>query len=314
MRAIRVEQFGGPEVLVLREVEDPRPGPGQVLIRLRAAGVNPVETYIRQGQYARLPGLPYIPGSDGAGDVLEVGRDVSHLKVGDRVFVSGAPTYAEKTVAPAAAVRRLPDHLSYAEGAAIGVPYRTAYRALFTAAEARPGEWVLIHGGSGGVGVAALQFGRAAGLLMVGTASTAAGRALIEQQGAYALDHDQLDEAVRHTGGRGFDVIVEMAAHVGLGAVLPALAPKGRVAVVGSRAPVTINARDLMNREASIVGVMAATSGPDADLYDRALALGLQTGALKPVVWKRWPLAEAAQAHVAVIAGGAQGKIVLDID
>jgi NADPH2:quinone reductase len=314
MHAITVEQFGGPEVLVLREVEDPRPGPGQVLVRLRAAGVNPVETYIRQGQYARLPALPYIPGSDGAGDVLEVGPGVTHLEVGDRVFVSGVPTYAEQTVAPATAVRRLPDHLSYAEGAALGVPYRTAYRALFTAGQARPGEWVLVHGASGGVGVAALQFGRAAGLLMVGTASTAAGRAVIEAQGAYALDHDRLPEAMGHTGGRGFDVIVEMAAHVGLGAVLSALAPRGRVVVVGSRAPVSINARDLMNREASIIGVMAATAGPDADVFDRALTAGLQAGSLKPVVWKRWPLAEAGQAHVAVIAGGAQGKIVLDID
>src|SRR3982751_3143430 len=124
MKAIRVREFGGPEVLKIETVEDPRPGAGQVVVALRAIGVNPVETYIRSGKYAAKPQLPYTPGNDGAGIVETVGDGVAHLKAGDRVYVAGSisGTYAEKTLAEATRVHPLPAEASFAQGAAIGVP------------------------------------------------------------------------------------------------------------------------------------------------------------------------------------------------
>lgn len=312
MRAVLVSHFGGPEVLTVRVVPDPAPGPEEVLVQVRAIGVNPVDTYIRSGQYATVPELPYIPGTDAAGDVAAVSAEVTRVKPGDRVYLAGQAAYAEQVVVPALKVCKLPDTVSYAEGAAIGIPYATAYRALFLVGRASPEGWVLVHGASGAVGLAALQWGRLRGLRMVGTASTDRGRQLIEAEGFPALGHHDWEEAMRLTGGEGFDLIAEMAAHLSLGDDLPTLKRGGRVAVVGSRGPVTINPRDLMGREASIVGVMNGWSTPDERAQiDREMAEGLARGILKPVVGRTFPLTEAAEAHRAVLEPGAYGKIVL---
>src|SRR3954470_5217757 len=163
MKAILVREHGGPEVLKLEEVPDPVPGPDQVIVRLRAIGVNPVDVYIRSGAYARKPALPFIPGSDAAGEIEAVGEDVKTVAAGDRVFVHGTAAehthghyggaYAEKAVCRLDHIYRLPPSLSFAQGAAMGVPYATAYRALFHRAATRPGETVLVHGATGGVGL-----------------------------------------------------------------------------------------------------------------------------------------------------------------
>src|SRR6266545_4272798 len=139
MKAIRVREFGAPEVLSMEEVPDSRPGRGEVQVRIRAVGVNPVDTYIRSGQYAIKPQLPYTPGSDAAGDVEAVGEGVSSFRTGDRVYIYRPLTgaYAEKALCSEAQVHPLPKNVSYAQGAAIGVPYTTAYRALFHKAQAR---------------------------------------------------------------------------------------------------------------------------------------------------------------------------------
>src|SRR5437867_4443981 len=157
MKAIRVHEFGGPEVLCLEEVPAPRPGAGQVLVRMHAIGVNPVETYIRSGTYARLPELPYTPGNDGAGVIAQVGSDVNEFRAGDRVYTAGSisGTYAEFVLCKTEQVHRLPANVSFAQGAAMGTPYATAYRGLFQRADARPGETVLVHGARRGVGAAA---------------------------------------------------------------------------------------------------------------------------------------------------------------
>ena len=178
MKAIRVQEFGGPEVLRLEEVTDPRPGRGEVVVRIHAAGVNPVDTYVRSGQYAIKPQLPYTPGSDAAGEVEAVGEGVTSVRLGDRVYVyrSLTGTYAEKTLCTEAQVHPLAKKVSYAQGAAMGVPYVTAYRAMFHKAQARPGEMLLVHGASGGVGVAAVQMGRAAGMTITGTAGSDKGK------------------------------------------------------------------------------------------------------------------------------------------
>src|SRR4030095_6524624 len=148
MKAIRVKEFGAPEVLRIEEVADLEPGPDEVLVRIAAAGVNPVETYVRSGNYARLPQLPYTPGSDGAGTVERLGSGIKGLRVGDRVYLTGSRsgTYAEFCICAREQVQRLPDSLSFAQGAAIGIPYATAHRALFARGGVRRGETVLVHG------------------------------------------------------------------------------------------------------------------------------------------------------------------------
>ena len=318
MKAILVREFGPPEVMRLTEVPDPSPGPGQLLVRIRAVGVNPVETYIRSGSYARVPSLPYTPGSDAAGVVEKAGEGVRVFAPGDRVYTSGTVTgaYAELAVCDASRVHPLPAGASFAQGAAVGIPYATAWRALFQRAKAIPGEMVLVHGASGGVGIAAVQIARAAGLRVVGTAGTAEGVELVLREGAHhAFDHRSpgyLEKVVGMTGGRGFDVILEMLANVNLAKDLKALSMGGRVVVIGSRGTVEIDPRDTMGRDASIVG-MSLFNMPDTDRFvvHAALVAGLENGTLRPVVGKELPLAAAAESHVAVMSPGAKGKIVL---
>lgn len=316
MRAIRVHEFGGPEKLRLEEIAGPQPGPGQVLVRVAAVGVNPVDTYIRSGGYGKRP-LPYTPGSDAAGTVEAVGDNVAAV-IGDRVYLAGTITgaYAEMALCTAAQVRPLPPRLSFAQGAAVHVPYYTAYHGLFDRAKALPGEFLLVHGASGGVGIAAVQIARAAGLTVIGTAGTEAGRRLVADQGAqHVLDHTQEeygDEIRALTGGRGVSVILEMLANVNLAKDLGFLAPGGRVVVIGSRGPVEIDPRLTMTKNSSILGMSLAnaTETETARLH-AALGAGLANGTLAPVIAQEIPLADAPRAHEAVMASGARGKIVL---
>jgi NADPH2:quinone reductase len=318
VKAIKVNTFGGPEVLRLEEVPTPQPGPGQVLVRMHAIGVNPVETYIRAGTYARLPQLPYTPGNDGAGVVEQVGADVNEFKSGDRVYTAGSisGTYAEFALCKAKQVHPLPANISFPQGAAMGTPYATAYRGLFQRAEAKPGETVLIHGASGGVGTAAVQLARARGLRVFGTAGSEEGRKLAREQGAHEVfDHrapDQFEQIMKATSGRGVDVIVELLANVNLGKDLTILARSGRVAIIGSRGRVEIDPRDAMQRDVDLRGMAMPNTFP-ADLASihAALVAGLENGTLRPVIGKEFPLAEAARAHRAVVESGAFGKIVL---
>ena len=241
MKAIRVDQFGEPDVLRLVELPVPRPAAGQVLVRVHAVGVNPVETYIRSGNYARKPNLPYTPGSDAAGVVESVGDEVGVFKPGDRVYTAGtlSGSYAEFALCDLSQVHPLPANVNFAQGAAIGVPYATAYRAMLQRGQAMTGETVLIHGASGGVGIAAVQLACAHGLKVFGTAGTERGRQLILQQGTHRVfDHGApgyLEEIMQATGSRGVDIILEMLANRNLANDLALLAPSGRVVVIGSR-------------------------------------------------------------------------------
>ena len=154
MKAIRVHEFGGPEVMKLEDVPDLTPAPGQVVVSVKAVGVNPVDTYVRSGAYAAKPLLPYTPGMDAAGTVEAVGEGVESVKVQERVYVAGtlSGAYAEQALCDASQVHRLPERVSFAQGAGVNVPYATAYRALYNRAHGQPGETVLVHGASGGVG------------------------------------------------------------------------------------------------------------------------------------------------------------------
>ena len=317
MQAIVIQQFGGPEVITLQSVPDPSPAAGQVLIRVRACGVNPVDTYIRSGKYGPRP-FPHTPGFDAAGIVESVGEGVKQFKKGDRVYtsrtVSGA--YAQKAVADQSTVFPLPENLGFDEGAALGVPYGTAYRALHHRGQAKPAETVFVHGATGGVGIAAVQMARAHGCTVIGTGGSARGRILAEQQGAhYVLDHHDasyLEKLMDFTQGRGVDVILEMLANVNLAKDLTILAKHGRVVVVGNRGTIEINPRDAMSRDADIRGMTLMNATPD-DLrtIHAALRAGLENGTLRPIIEQRMPLADAAKAHAEVLEGNSHGKIVL---
>jgi NADPH2:quinone reductase len=318
MKAIRVSEFGGPEVLKLQDVPDPKPDSGQVLIRVKAAGVNPADTYIRSGTYARKPNLPYTPGMDAAGIVEAVGPNVKRFKPGDRVYINGTITgaYAELALSEESRVHPLPSKTSFSQGAALGVPYGTAYRALFHRGHAKPGETLLVHGASGGVGIACLQFARAFGMTVIGTAGTEKGHALVTAQGAHHVaDHrtpDYEKQITAFTGGRGVDLITEMLANVNLAKDLNLLAPAGRVVVIGNRGTIEINPRDAMMREASILGMtLWGATDSDLDEIHAATVAGLENGTLRPVVGHELPLSEGPRSHQQVLEPGAYGKIVL---
>ncbi|NP_001093446.1 quinone oxidoreductase isoform X1 [Danio rerio] len=320
MRAVRVSEFGGPSVLKLcSDLPVPSPGQKQVLIRVHACGVNPVETYIRSGSYARKPSLPYTPGSDVSGVVEAVGEGVCLLQAGDRVFTTGTVTggYAEYTVASEDTVHKLPDSLNYCQGAAMGVPYFTAYRALVHKAHAKPGETVLIHGASGGVGIAACQIARAFGLKVLGTAGTPEGMKLVLNNGAHlAFNHrekDYLEKIKDTTNGLGVNVIIEMLSNVNLSNDLQLLDFGGRVIIVGSRGPIEINPRDTMMKESSVIGVALhfATKSETSECA-AALYAGMEAGWLKPVIGPEYTLDKVAQAHEDIInSPGASGKMIL---
>ena len=318
MKAIRVHEFGGPEVMKLEDMPDLHAGPGQVVVSVKAVGVNPVESYIRTGTYAIKPSLPYTPGNDAAGVISEAGAGVTTVKAGDRVYTSSSisGTYAGQTLCNAINVHRLPDNVSFEQGAAVGVPYGTAYRGLFQRGDAKPAETVLVHGASGGVGTAAVQLAHAAGLTVIGTAGSDPGLKLVKEQGAdHVLNHSvdgYLDEVMNLTEGRGAEIILEMLANQNLMNDLNVVAKRGRVVVIGNRGSLDFNPRATMAREADVRGVMLFGATPEEfrEMH-AALIAGLETGTLRPVVGKKFPLAEAAKAHEAVMSAGAHGKIVL---
>jgi len=318
MKAIRVHGFGGPEVLRLEEVPTPQPGPGEVLVRMHAIGVNPVETYIRAGKYARLPALPYTPGNDGAGVVEQIGDSVTRFKPGDRVYTAGSisGTYAEFALCKTEQVHQLPANVSFAQGSAMGTPYATAYRGLYSSAPTLSRAkrcWCTVRAA---VSERRRCNWRACGLRVFGTAGSDQGRKLAREQGAHEVfDHrapDQFEQIMKATDGRGVDVIVELLANVNLAKDLTILAKSGRVAIIGSRGRVEIDPRDAMQRDADLRG-MVLPNTPPAEMASihAALVAGLEKGTLRPVIGKEFPLAEAAEAHRAVMGSGAFGKIVL---
>jgi NADPH2:quinone reductase len=318
MKAIKIHEFGAPDVMKYEETESIHAGAGQVLVKIIAAGVNPVEAYIRSGAYAREPALPYTPGADSAGIVEEVGAGIVSYKTGDRVYTSGSitGTYAETAVCAEHQVHPLPKNVSFQQGAALGVPYGTAYRALFQRAHAVAGETVLIHGATGGVGIAAVQLSLAAGCAVIATGGSERGRALLGAQCVeHVLDHTSpgyLDTIKSLTADRGVDIVLEMLANVNLSKDLKILAKNGRVVVIGNRGTVEIDPRDMMARDSVIMG-MTLFNANETDLktIHAGLVAGLSNNTLRPVIGKEFPLKNAPQAHEAVMDKGAYGKIIL---
>ncbi len=317
MKAIVVREYGEPEVMKLEDVPGLKPDIGQVKVKIKAVGVNPVEAYMRSGSFYKPP-LPFTPGSDAAGVVDSVGEGVTQVKAGDRVYTAGTLTgaYAEEALCKESQVHLLPENVSFAQGACLGVPYATAYRGLFQRARAVPAETVLIHGATGGVGIAAVQWARAAGMKVIGTGGSEKGRDLALREGAHHVtDHrakDHADRVLKLTDGRGVDVIIEFLSNVNLGADLKLLALGGRVVVIGCRGTVEIDPRDAMGKDAVISGMsLFNASVSELASIHAAIKAGLENGTLRPVVGEEMKLANAKQAHHLIMEKRAFGKIVL---
>jgi NADPH2:quinone reductase len=321
MNAIRAHEFGGPDVLRLDEIPEPAPGPGQVRVRLHAAGVNPFDTYMLSGTYAIKPPLPYSPGADGAGVVEAVGEGVGGVRAGDRVYIGGTAdhpaygAYRQVVLCLPTQVHALPDRVSFAEGAAVNVPCLTAHTAL-DRARPRAGDVVLVHGASGAVGLAAVQLARAAGLTVIGSAGSDDGLELVRAEGAHhAVDHrdpGHVETIQQLTNGRGPDMILEMLANVNLDHDLTMIAPRGRIVVIGNRGRIEIDPRKIMGKQSTVTGfALWGLTAEEVAAGHEALGAALASGALRPVVGAELPLADAAEAHRKVMTPGARGKIVL---
>jgi NADPH:quinone reductase len=311
MKAIVVRAYGKPEVMKIEEVSMPNIGASQVLVRVKVVGINPVDTYIRSGIYNVVPNLPYTPGKDAAGIVEKIGENITNVKVGDRVYTADSVTgtYAEYAVCNENQLGLLPENISFEQGAGVFVPYATSFRALFQKARVQQGETVLIHGASGGVGIAAIQWAKNAGLKVIGTASSEKGLELIKQQGCdVALDHSQPN----YLDGISVDVILEMLANVNLVKDFDALNKFGRIVIIGNRGSLDFNPRLTMGKDATIYGMSLFNFLPaEEQEIHIAIYKGLSEGFLNPIVGKSFLLAEAATAHHAVIEEKAFGKIVL---
>ena len=316
MKAVRIHEYGGPEVLVVRDVETPVPEEDQVRVRLHAAGVNPVDTYLRSAAQGYAPKLPWIPGMDGAGIIDQVGDGVDSLSEGQRVYVHGGGlgTYAEYCVCRPGRMFPLPENLDFIEGACLGVPYFTAARALFTRGDVQPGEKVLIHGASGGVGSACLQLLGSRDVRVWGTAGSDAGLELVAANGAAAVNHRSAGHVDELKKAGGFNLIIEMLADANLAADLTLLADGGRVVVVGSRGPVEMMPRDMMGPETAVLGTTLRAAGPqERAVYADMVAWEADSGSVRPPVGRVFDLPEAARAHEAVITGPHSGNIVIRI-
>ncbi|MCS7006407.1 MAG: zinc-binding dehydrogenase [Gaiellaceae bacterium] len=327
MKAVRIHEDGGPEVLRYEEVEDPIPGPGEVLVSLRAASLNHLDIWVRKG----LPSVPKprILGADGAGVVAELGEGVDRFAVGDRVVINpGIPhgdriavigehtegTYCELKAVPAGQLYPLHDSLDFFHGAAFPLVFETAYRMLVTKARLREGEWVLIWGIGGGVALAAFEICRALGARTIVTSSSTEKLARARDLGAdVAVNHteDDVVEAVKEaTDGRGADVIVETVGEATWERSLAAAATEGRVVVCGATSGHSPPAR-LYRLWWKQLAVLGSTMGLPAD-FEGAYEL-VASGRARVHIDSVFPLAEAARAHERLESGAQFGKIVLRI-
>ncbi len=328
MKAIRTAAFGGPEVLTFEDIADPMPGAGEVVVDIKAAGLNPSDVYMLTGVYLVVPDLPFTPGYDAAGVVSALGEGVSGLSIGERVIV-GAPLslddsrkdlgiigcFAEKVVRRAADLSKLPDNTSFAQGAAIGVPYATAHYGLFGRGGGKAGETVFIHGASGAVGTAAIQLAKRAGMQVIGSAGTAQGLGLVRKLGAdLAVNHreDGYIDEVREASNGGPQLILEMLANENLATDLDLIPKFGRIVIIGARAETTINPRAIMMKDADVRGlVLFNASRDDREAIMDDLVAGLADGSLSPIIGTEVPLADTAAAYARVMEPGAHGKIAL---
>lgn len=326
MRAIRVSHFGDSNVLEYSSgVQLPKLKENEVLIQVKAIGVNPVDTYIRSGNFPLKPDLPFTPGFDVAGIIRELGsKDIeSEFFVGQRVFASNTTSggYAEMCNVPAKACYPLDDKLTFQQGAALGIPYLTAYRALFMKAKPECGQTVLVHGASGAVGLALVQLAVGQKNLRVfGTAGSEAGLKLVQEQGADKVfnhhNKSYVQQILEATDGKGVDIIFEMLANVNLNKDCDMASFQGKIFIIGNRGAVDFDASSVMMKELSINGIAVLHSSEiEANAQAKGLIEAIKTGSVNPVIGKEFSLKNANIAHDYIIDNsGSSGKVVLVID
>jgi zinc-binding alcohol dehydrogenase/oxidoreductase len=325
MKAVRIHEDGGPEVLRYEDADDPVAGPGEVLIRLRAASLNHLDLWTRRG----LPSAPKprILGADGAGVVEATGDDTNGFATGDPVVINPGledgvhilgehmdGTHAELIAVPADYVHPLPPDLSFAEAAAFPLVFETAYRMLATRAKLQEDEWVLVWGAGGGVASAALVIAKAMGAKVIATSSSDEKLERARKFGADAVvNHESGDVAAavkEATGGHGADVVVEHVGDATWKTSLQAAATEGRIVVCGATSGPNPPAQlhRIWWKQLSILGSTMGTRADFAGAYDL-----VARGAAKPIVDRTFPLSEAAAAHEYLEAGKQFGKVVLEI-
>jgi NADPH:quinone reductase-like Zn-dependent oxidoreductase len=327
MKAVRIHEDGGPEVLVYEDVPDPEPGPGEVLIALRAASLNHLDVWVRKG----LPSVPKprILGADGAGMVAALGDGVEGFAVGDRVVVNPGIEHGDGTIGvvgehsdgthcelfaiAAEQVFPLDDALSFEEAAAFPLVYETAYRMLVTRAAVQEGEWVLIWGIGGGVATAAFEIARALGARTIVTSGSDEKLARAREWGADAtVNHADGDvvAAVREAAGKGVHVVVETVGDATWARTLAAARPEGRVVICGATSGPNPPAQlhRFWWKQLSVLGSMMGTREDFLGVYEL-----IRSGRVRVHVDSLFPLSEAAAAHERMEAGVQTGKIVLAI-
>uniref|UniRef100_A0AC35TUQ5 PKS_ER domain-containing protein n=1 Tax=Rhabditophanes sp. KR3021 TaxID=114890 RepID=A0AC35TUQ5_9BILA len=321
MKAAVVSAFGASKnIQIINDYPLPLIKDDEVLVEVKFAGLNPVDTYIRSGQYAALPKLPYIPGREGSGIVSEIGEKCPlKLSIGDRVWFSSPLTGSCAEYCAAKFVFRVPDNCGLKESATLGIAYATAYRSLFLKAHLKEEDVVLIHGGSGGVGVAAIQLAKSVGAIVIGTAGSEEGLKMMVELGCQdTFDHTTADyiSLIKQKYPAGFNVIIEMLANANLNNDLDLIGKKGTIVVVGNRGQTTIDARRLMAKESILTGVGLAHS-TDQELIEmgNALTSHLKEKTICPKVSHVFELEKLSAAHDTIMDNNVTktGKIVIQI-
>ncbi len=321
MQAIRIHETGGPEVMLLEEVETPVPGQGEVLIKVAAAGVNYADLAQRQGAYLTRTRTPMTPGFEVAGTIAALGPGVSVPAVGTRVIALVNGGYAEYAVASAFTIIPIPENLDFAHAAAFAVQGLTAYQTLRESGRLQAGESVLVQAAAGGVGTLAVQLARLMGAgKVIGTASNEQKLDLVRRLGADAAinytQDDWVEQVKKASGGRGVDVVLEVVGGAIAEQCLQCLAPFGRMVIIGAASGqrAQFSTIQLMYKNLSVVGywLSAWMSRPDRIAAATVeLMQYLATGTLQIIVGQTFPLAEAAEAHRAIAARSTTGKVVL---
>jgi NADPH:quinone reductase len=322
MKAVVCEAFGGPEVLALRELPDPPPpGPAELQVRIRARGVQYVDVLMLAGKYQFRPEPPFIPGGEGAGEIVAVGPDVAGFKPGDRVMSrQRLGAFAELGNCKVEECDLIPSALNLEQAAVFRNVYHTAYHALLQRGRLKSGEWVLIHGAAGGIGLPAIQIAKLHGAHVIATASTDEKRSVCLEEGAdHAIDYQAgfRDIVMELTGGRGVDIVYDPVNGPTFEESLRCLAWGGRILILGflGGAPALARTNYLLIKGIEAIGVRIGglnESHPDiAAANVRTLVELAGQGKLKPRIWRSFPLERAAVAMQALIDRKVIGKAVL---